>query len=177
MLDELLVKIRHRRNTSIVSLLMFLHNGQYPQSNDFFSYSTKHNIKITAKQIYEKLFVEPEPDPESPEVILQAQSEICEVNEDDQDSLSKTLTTFLASPILESTPQLEKELKMMEGNGKRTPNLEKLYKALITIKPTSVDCERTFSIAGNFCTKIRSKLMPETLSNLVFLKYYFKETK
>ena len=79
MLDEFLVKIRHRRNTSIVSLLMFLHNGQYPQSNDFFSYSTKHNIKITAKQIYEKLFVEPEPDPESPEVILQAQSEICEV--------------------------------------------------------------------------------------------------
>ena len=74
--------------------------------------------------------------------------------------------------------QLDKELKMIEGNlGKRTNNLEQLYQALITIKPTSVDCERVFSVAGNFCTKIRSKLGAETLSNLVFLKYYFMHSK
>ena len=45
---------------------------------------------------------------------------------------------------------------------------------LSTIRPTSVDAERAFSIAGYFCNKLRSRLSDESLSMLCFLKSYFK---
>ena len=41
------------------------------------------------------------------------------------------------------------EMKMYENNpSTRPPTLEKLYKALMTIPPTSVESERTFSTAS-----------------------------
>ena len=40
----------------------------------------------------------------------------------------------------------------------------------MTIKPTSVVSERTFTAAGFLATKIRSRLSDETLDVLCFLK-------
>ena len=59
------------------------------------------------------------------------------------------------------------------GNPRDIPVLlGKLLNALKSIPPTSVQCERAFSTTGQYATKIRSNLNDETLSSLVFLKYY-----
>jgi hypothetical protein len=58
--------------------------------------------------------------------------------------------------------------------GTRTDNLQKLYNALLTIKPTSTDVERVFSTTNWYCSKIRSRLSDKSLSALVFLKFYYK---
>ena len=58
------------------------------------------------------------------------------------------------------------------------PLLNKLFKALQSIPPTSVESERAFSITGQFATKLRTKLADNTLNSLVFLKAsYKKESK
>ena len=58
------------------------------------------------------------------------------------------------------------------------PLLNKLFNALQSIPPTSVESERAFSITGQFATKLRTKLADNTLNSLVFLKAsYNKESK
>ena len=66
------------------------------------------------------------------------------------------------------------ETKLFEANGERTQNLEFLYQALMTGKPTSVESERCFSNAGVFATKVRSRLGDRSLCDLVFLRVYFQ---
>ena len=43
---------------------------------------------------------------------------------------------------------LTKEMGIFEGRKERSDCLETLHKALLYISPTSVSCERVFSIAG-----------------------------
>lgn len=66
---------------------------------------------------------------------------------------------------------------MFEATGKRTENLELLYKALNSIKPTSVENERVFSLSGGVITKIRSRLSDKAVNALIFLKAYFIKSK
>jgi len=46
---------------------------------------------------------------------------------------------------------------------KRPDNLDKLYHALITIKPTSVDSKWAFSAMELFVTKLRNRLNAENM--------------
>ena len=73
---------------------------------------------------------------------------------------------------------IKQEFTLFRNIGKRTDNMQKLFDAICTIKPTSTDSERVFSISANFCTKIRSRLSDKSLNALVFLKsYYLKLNK
>ena len=53
--------------------------------------------------------------------------------------------------------------------------LSKLFDALKTIPPSSVESERAFSTTGQFVTKMRTRLKDETVDALVFLKFYHKK--
>ena len=70
---------------------------------------------------------------------------------------------------------LKSEFTLYKNTGQRTENLQKLFNALLSIKPTLTDVERVFSVCTNFCTKIRSRLSDESLKALVFLKFYYKK--
>lgn len=70
-------------------------------------------------------------------------------------------------------PSIDSDLKAFEGTRERTERLNKLYIALKSIQATSTEVERTFSVAGNFKTKVRSRLSEEKLDILVNLKYHF----
>ena len=70
---------------------------------------------------------------------------------------------------------LKSEFTLFRNSGQRTENLQKLYNAILSIKPTSTDAERVFSVCTNFCTKLRSRLSDKSLNALVFLKYYYKK--
>lgn len=90
-------------------------------------------------------------------------------------SLEKELQNSITSSI--SVPDTDakvtnftNEFRVFEQCRRRTDNFDFLYKALLSIKPSSVECERTFSIAGNCCTKLRSRLNDRSLSSLVFLE-------
>jgi hypothetical protein len=65
-------------------------------------------------------------------------------------------------------------MNAFEASRKRTENLEKLYKALLNISPTSVASERAFSISGAFVTKRRSGLSDKSIDDLCFLKGFFE---
>jgi len=55
-----------------------------------------------------------------------------------------------------------KEMSLFEATKKRSNNLEKMFHALITIKPKSVKPERAFSAPGLFVTKLRNRLKNES---------------
>ena len=57
--------------------------------------------------------------------------------------------------------------------GKIGPLLSKMLTITQTIKPSTCDSERAFSIAGQFCNKLRSRLDDQSLDRLCFLKSFF----
>ncbi|KAG5680879.1 hypothetical protein PVAND_010358 [Polypedilum vanderplanki] len=63
---------------------------------------------------------------------------------------------------------LKQEYTLFKNICERTENFEKIYKAILCIKPTSTDVERVFSVSNNFSTKIRSRLSDKSLNALVF---------
>ena len=56
-----------------------------------------------------------------------------------------------------------KEMCLFEAAKKRSNNLEKLYIALHTNKPTSVELERASSATGLFYTKLNNSLNDERI--------------
>lgn len=67
------------------------------------------------------------------------------------------------------------EMEFFENGTGRGFHLQLAYDMLMTIPPTSVEAERTFSIAGILCSKIRSSLSDDTLDHLIFLRNFFKK--
>ena len=84
---------------------------------------------------------------------------------------------YFCQPVSEFYLQMIKlEMTLFEASVKRErpPALERLYRALTSLPPTSVEAERAFSSAGLFVTKIRSRLSDESIDCLCFLRKFFK---
>lgn len=156
------VRIAERRNVELISALMFLHSGDYPKDNKFFKYSTKAVIKKKIKDLFARLFCE-FPEDEQQET-SQKDSDLLSLN----DSISKFMST--------QPPRcgIDSDIKAFEATKERTEKLQKIYSALKTIQATSTSVERTFSVAGSFKTKVRSKMLEDKLNILVSLKYHFQ---
>jgi len=69
---------------------------------------------------------------------------------------------------------VKKEMSLFEATKKRSNNLEKLFHALITIKPKSVEPERVFSAMGLFVTKLRNRMNDE--SSLIVMRQCYKQS-
>ena len=54
-------------------------------------------------------------------------------------------------------------------------SLRKLFEALKTIPPSSIESERTFSVTGFYITKFRCSLGDQSINALVFLKHIFQK--
>lgn len=67
------------------------------------------------------------------------------------------------------------ELAQFEDDGHRGKWLDLCYNTLKSIPPTSVESERAFSVSGNFCTKLRSRLSDKTIDDLCFLRGHFNK--
>ena len=81
------------------------------------------------------------------------------------------------SPNDKQFKSLEAEMKAYDANGMRSPNLELLYKALLSIKPTSVSSERAFSISGTFLSKRRARLSNKIVDDLCFSKDFLEKNE
>lgn len=74
-------------------------------------------------------------------------------------------------PARKITATLKKEFQLKPPES--TESQELLYKALNTIKPTSVESKRVFSLSGGIITKIRNRLSDKAVNVLIFLEAYF----
>ena len=68
---------------------------------------------------------------------------------------------------------VEKEMHLYKIYPKeRLSYLQLLYKALMTIKPTSVEAKRAFSAMGFFVTKLRNRMSDKTL---ITMRQHYKK--
>lgn len=185
--ETLKARLEERRPQRVVCLLKYLHTGHHTthsQNTDFFT----SNISKTAligfsEELYCRLF-ENIPCIRTPDVeIMGAEpcARSCQVHNDPDESFLNEMEKAIKN-IQENVPEtlekttrvtLKKEFQLFEATGKRTENLELIYKALKTIKPTSVENERVFSLSGGLITKIRNRLSDKAVDALIFLKAYF----
>ena len=76
------------------------------------------------------------------------------------------------STLSEVLHQVKREMAIFESTGERPACLQKIFRAIKTLPPTSVEAERAFSSAGLFITKIRSQLSDRSIDSLCFLRYF-----
>ena len=89
----------------------------------------------------------------------------------------ETRVFFGAKPGFDYVSVINKEMQLFEATKKRRENLEKIYRFLLTIRPTSVEVKRTFSAMGLFATKIRSRLNDDTLNSMIVMRQFYKKLK
>ena len=109
------------------------------------------------------------------------------IEENSKETLSDEYAKFLkeaaeTSSEAKNMPKInsktvDNEMKCYECSGTKTENLKLLQKALLTIKPTSVESERAFSAMGLFATKLRNRLNDDTLNALVMMRQYYMAKK
>lgn len=72
---------------------------------------------------------------------------------------------------------IKDDILLFESSGELTEKLSLLLKALMSIKPTSIDSERVFSTSTVFLTKYRASLSDKSINALSVLKSYFQKNK
>ena len=133
--------------------------------------STKSMVFRTAKTLMKRLF-----DAAEPEESVPGDREEDASDEDEPLDLEKMISSATAPKKLKrdmGSKSLNKELGVYVEYGTMSKNLSLLKTALQTIKPTSLESERAFSVAGSFITKVRSSLSDRSVDMLCFLKAYF----
>ena len=68
-------------------------------------------------------------------------------------------------------------MKLLEATEKRPGKSEQLFKALLSIPPTSVEAESAFSAAGLFTTKLPSRFSDKSVNALCFLRSHYMKNK
>ena len=170
--------IQEQSNVEVVHLLEYLKSPNFlEQSYDEFGIKIRKNkIRNLATKLQQRVFKQ--------QVITDTVNETMEspsdsnVNNDgnDEASLPKNVTlseefqAFLKEPRLkieevqsDGARIINKEMQLFEATKKRPENLENLHRSFFTIKPTSVEAERTFSAMVLFATKIRNSPNNDTL--------------
>lgn len=159
-------RVDERLNCNLMSVVRCLQDPNVSPTKDVISFASK---------LMTRLFGSTEN--ENPQAELPNQP-----NDEENFSLQQELTALLANSQSitpkakqDNSKWLKTEFSLFKNTGQRTENLQKLYNAFLTIKPTSTDVERVFSVTNSFCTKIRSRLSDKSLNALVFLKYYYNK--
>ena len=86
-----------------------------------------------------------------------------------------TRVFFGAKPGFYYVSIINKEMQLFKATKKRPENVEKNYRSLLTIRPTSVEAERTFSAMGLFATKIRNRLNDDSLNAMIAMRQFYKK--
>ena len=171
--SKLRIRYEERRQPVLVSLIKFLSTGilNDKETDMLFKMVSKDRMMNKAKSLLKRLFKKEIPEADDPNVI-----------EDEKDD--ETFEERIQRKIKESSKPVEKQdddfLSLnkdwlsFQANGEKSKNLELLYKALLTMKPTSVESERNFSQAKLFLDRLRAGQMDaNTLDDLCFCKGYF----
>ena len=77
----------------------------------------------------------------------------------------------------EARPSIKMEMNCFVQTGVRGKMLSFIDAAIKTVRPSSIEPERTFSTAGRTQTKVRNRMGPRLLDSIVVLKYHLKNRK
>lgn len=174
LIETLKKRLFERRNKNLITLYKYLLTGSFPKNDGELLYSSKKQEVISlAQSLISRLFTNKN-DQEVSNVSNYSENIVD--NKSLAEEMQDSISLILSEKCIEDNTanyNLQKEFKLFELTGFKSSNLVNLYNALNSIRPTSTSSERVFSVASNFCTKIRSSMSYETLDALVFLKYYF----
>lgn len=143
--DALIKRYKSRRLSDEVSLLHLHTKMEYLKETEGFEKCPKKDIKLTASNLFKRLYPEKEIATETePEDQLEPVSEGIRLSQEPSKATTKV--------------DIDEDLKMLEAVLQLTPCLENLRDALLSIPPTSTICEQAFSIAESFKTKKRNRI-------------------
>jgi hypothetical protein len=178
-------RIEERRNNTLINLIMYLRNPDVSVSDRHFKAPTKAAIQKLGVDLLKQYFVKdaaavdpvstsstsPSSTTTTPSTSIARSSHSISLHERLQQSLNQ-YTTVEENPNL-MPDNMKREFTWFDRNKKRTPLLDKLLSALLTIQPTSTQSERNFSISNNVLTKQRKRLLDKHLNAIVFVKSHF----
>ena len=194
-IERLRSRYKDRKNNQLVSLVKFYKDPdsltKSSNNEDSYKMVSKPTIVKMSKALHRRLrFDRAETDELSSTANEQSNpsdsSEGADTRSNTEDSsipLAKELSSLLTQSNrsqqdgLSDTFTKEISLFMTGGAEKKTQALKELSRSLLTVPPTSVEAERTFSASGLFLTKLRCRLSDASLDMLIFLKLYFSCTK
>ena len=163
-------RIKERRNIGLVSLTKYLLTLKTTGSSSQLPSISLEKIQNLAKEIFNNLFTQED------EIEISDDSSLDEQNigSSIQDKLFDAINAALKKTNRKTSINLKKEFQIYEGTGNITKNLQKLMNALMTIQPTSIESERVFSSASNFCTKKRFGLNDTNFNCLCFYTPHYQ---
>ena len=84
--------------------------------------------------------------------------------------MEDVVKTFLSSKLETSCPSWWKTFEAEYRDNKIKMALCRLAKNFLTSPPTSTNCERLFSVAGQVMDEKRARMLPENLEKILFLR-------
>lgn len=187
---QLTIRVEERRNVDLIHLVEYLNCPDYLDTasarDQFGRKISKPAVIALAASLLQRLY----PDTTDGNNALSERDEGTSNEEQVEDTTIKTVSEeyaeFLLMPSINATTSsnsgrrktertiLKQECSLYESTKTRPENLEKLHKCLLTIKPTSVEPERAFSVMGLFLTKIRNRLSDNMLDAIIFLRHQYQ---
>lgn len=177
LLIQLKVELSKRRQKPLVSLLKFLQNPATlnEDKDSFFAMSSKKDIFALASELWIKYFNGPVCESQGSAEPTQNSTEYLSAEARLGNAIGKR--TQLSTPPTASNQSQEKMIKLACSNYASTnvlhPCLQRMYEALLLIKPTSIKNEQNFSMSSNILSRNRKKMSITTLDDLCFLKSHF----
>lgn len=185
MLAALTTRVSERRG-ALYGVMQYLHNGSTSRQNELFVAISRKEIQLTIEMINSRLYAESENnnvgDDDDGDDISEIESVLGDSDEGNMkdqyfEAIQRTLNRKPEHRKLSVKSMISKEMTMFENGGERGKYLERAYKCVLSIPPSSIEAERSFSAAGIICTKLRSRLNDTTLSTILLLRAHFKKTK
>lgn len=184
------------RRTILSEVASYLHHGNDEELqghlDGYFTKVSRHNLIAQIKSIHEIFAAtttsQPQPpladidDTQASESLLLEISLAAELNYalNTSKSFKPGLTSAASTSRQSRDPNgaliasIKKEMHSLETFGTRGKILQPVNDMLRSIPACSVESERVFSSANNFCRKTRSKLGDRSMDALVFLKSYYQ---
>lgn len=187
--DEMLTALKNRlgssrRNDKIVSMAKFFHDPENysTEQNNFFKPIPRTELEKEMLKLLKKLErdkSENEAENENEEDNTETSSEVgsCSFAE----TLKNKMLAFCkpkdySKKSSNRLQTLRKELKYLEVSGNLPSSLKCLKSALMSIPPSSIEPERTFSLCEFFVTKRRSRFSDKIINALIFIKSHLKKS-
>lgn len=170
-------RLQDRRNPEINTLILYLSNYDTLKSNHPLQMSSKSAAVKYGIKMMKRLFEQGEEQTSSQQISTE---EVTPTSSTLQDRLKMSIGSVEEGnfQIQEtSADQFKKAFEQYDRHRVRGPKLDQLFDALCSIQPTSTQSERNFSLASSIATPKRSRISPEKLNAICFLKSYFKNNK
>ena len=170
-------RIFQRRNQPLVGVLYYLSSPEPSEST--LDYPSKPEVAKKIRDLYVRLFWRQDHEPCNEEEVIEPAEKVSKLEELQQylnrnESSAPKQNFSSQAGIL---TQIKKEMSVFESTGERPACIEKVFKAVRSLPPTSTEAERAFSAAGLFLTKIRSSLSDQSIDNLCLLRKHFLNMK